>query len=612
MVNSPEIVETLQQRFPDAGMTPQSTSDAIPTLWLNAADVKPILRFLKDEIAQPFRTLYDLTAIDERERGHRGGQPASDFTVVYHLLSYERNADLRLKVALPEETPALESVTDLWPAANWYEREIWDMFGISVPGHPHMQRILMPSWWEGHPLRKEHVARATDMGPFRLDVRQQTQQEEMMQFVPAEWGMQCELEGFDCLILNIGPHHPGTHGVLRIIAQMAGQEIMNLVCEIGFHHRGAEKMGERQSWHTYIPYTDRVDYLSGVLNNFPYVLAVEKLAGIEVPERAKVIRIMLAELFRIISHLVFYGTFAQDLGMMSPVFYMFTDRERALAAVEAITGVRMHPSWFRIGGVAQDLPSGWDTLMRDLLGYLRRRLADYDKMVLHNRIFRARTVGIGQLTLDDAIAWGATGPMLRASGLAWDFRKQRPYGGYEQFDFDIPTGTRGDCYDRVAVHVEEMQQSLRIIEQCITHMPDGPYKSSHPLTTPPLKSHTMHDIETLIDHFLGVSWGPVIPPGEASIGIESSKGNNSYYLISDGNTMSIPDAHSHPIFSAYTTIADAQPRPDDPRPDRHPGQYRFCAGGCRPLNELFTGMKGMKEILGFAAGEKSCSSPASL
>jgi NADH-quinone oxidoreductase subunit C/D len=313
-------------------------------------------------------------------------------------------------------------------------------------------------------------------------------------------------------------------------------------------------MGERQSWHTYIPYTDRVDYLGGVLNNLAYVLAVETLAGIEVPDRAKVIRVMLSELFRIYSHLVFYGTFAQDLGALSPVFYMFTDRERLLEIVEAITGARMHPGWFRIGGVAQDLPEGWDRLVRDFLKYMPRRLREYDILVMKNRVFQARTKGIGVYTLEEAIDWGVTGPNLRACGLEWDFRKKTPYSGYDQFEFEIPTGGRGDSYDRAAVRVEEMRQSLRIIQQCVDNMPPGPYKSTHPLTTPPLKDRTMVHIETLIDHFLNVSWGPVIPPGEAFCGIEATKGNNGYYLVSDGNTMSYRTRIRAPSFPHIQTV----------------------------------------------------------
>jgi NADH-quinone oxidoreductase subunit C/D len=348
--------------------------------------------------------------------------------------------------------------------------------------------------------------------------------------------MEMQSEDTDFMFLNIGPQHPGTHGVLRIVLQLDGEDIVDAVPDIGFHHRGAEKMAERQSWHTYIPYTDRVDYLGGVMNNLAYLLTVEKLAGIEVPDRAKVIRVMMCEFFRIASHLVWYGTFAQDVGQLSPVFYMFTDRERVFDVVEAVCGGRMHPNWFRIGGVAQDLPNGWEGLVQSFLSYFPKRLKEYDQMVMRNSLFKARTVGIGIYTVEEAIEWGVTGSGLRACGFDWDFRKKQPYSGYENFDFEIPIGNNGDCYDRALVRVEEMRQSLRIIEQCMKNMPSGDYKSSHPLTTPPNKKHTMEDIETLITHFLGVSWGPVIPAGEAMSCIEATKGANSYYAISDGNT----------------------------------------------------------------------------
>jgi len=198
----------------------------------------------------------------------------------------------------------------------------------------------------------------------------------------------------------------------------------------------------------------------------------------------------------------------------------------------------MHPNWFRIGGVSLDLPQGWDGMFRDFLKYMPPRLVEYDREVMQNRIFKARTKGVGVITTDEAVDWGVTGPNLRACGLEWDFRKKQPYSGYDQFDFDIPIAQHGDCYDRAAVRVEEIRQSLRIIEQCVNRMPDGPHISAHPLAVPPLKERTMHDIETLITHFLGVSWGPVIPPGETLGIIEASKGSNGYYLVSDGNTVS--------------------------------------------------------------------------
>ena len=565
MNNEPNIIQELRDRFTDAHFIHQTTRDDIPTLWVSGEKVRDVLRFLKADIRNPYRMLYDLTAIDERVRKNRENQPGCDVSVVYHLLSHERNEDVRIKVALEGDRPSLKSITDIWPSANWYEREIWDMFGITFDGHPHLSRILMPPFWQGHPLRKDHPARATEMEPFQLPDEKEEEEQKALQFRPEEWGMKTHKEDTDFLFLNLGPQHPGTHGLLRVILELDGEEIVDSVLDIGYHHRGAEKMGERQSWHSFIPYTDRIDYLGGVMNNLAYVLSVEKLAGIEVPDRAKVIRVMMSELFRIASHLVWYGTFAQDLGALSPVFYMFTDRERIFDIVEAICGGRMHPNWFRIGGVAQDLPKGWDRLVQDYLHYLPPRLAEYDKIVLRNSIFKARTQGIGAYTLDEAVEWGATGPGLRACGMEWDLRKKRPYSGYDQFEFDIPTAVHGDCFDRGIVRIEEMRQSLRIIEQCLRNMPDGPYKSDHPLATPPRKERTMHDIETLISHFLSVSWGPVILHGEASVGIEATKGINSYYLVSDGSTMpyrvrirtpSFPHLQMVPMISRGCMISD--------------------------------------------------------
>jgi NADH-quinone oxidoreductase subunit C/D len=543
----------------------QFTIDGTTTVWTDKENLIPLLKYLKNDITLPFKMLYDLTGIDERTRINRSDQPDSDFTVVYHLTSLGRNEDIRIKVPLKEKDLSIPSITGVWESANWYEREVFDMFGINFSGHPRLTRILMPETWHGHPLRKEHPARATELDPFVLTEQIREVEEANLTFNPEKYGLHTKSEDSDFMFLNIGPQHPGTHGLLRLIVQLNGEDIVNIIPDIGFHHRGAEKMGERQSWHTFIPYTDRIDYLGGTLNNLAYLLSVEKLAGIEVPDRAKVIRIMMSELFRIASHLVWLGTFAQDMGQMSPVFYAFNDRERIFDIVSAITGARMHPSWFRIGGVAHDLPEGWDKLIQAFVSYFPKRLREFDNVVIKNRIFKARNIGIGVYTSEEAIEWGITGSGLRATGYDWDYRKKRPYSDIERFEFDIPLGKNGDCYDRALVRMEEMRQSLRIVQQCINNMPAGDYKSSHPLAIPPRKDKTMTDIETLITHFVGVSWGPVIPAGEAMVPIEAAKGSNGYYLISDGSTSSyrsrirtpsFPHIQMLPFISKGYTIPD--------------------------------------------------------
>lgn len=532
----------------------QTCSDGIPTFWVRREQLLKTLRHLKSDPDCRYEMLFDLSAIDERARRQRPQQPASDFTVFYHLASFQRNCDVRIKVPLAEDDLKLPTATSVWPAANWYEREAFDMFGIDFSGHPNLFRILTPPQWQGHPLRKEHPARATEMDPFAMSESFLKEQQESLRFKPEEWGMDRSSDDTEFMFLNLGPNHPSVHGVFRIALQLDGEVLVDAVPDIGYHHRSAEKMGERQSWHTYIPYTDRIDYLGGVMNNLPYVMAVERMAGIVVPDRAKVIRIMLAELFRISSHLVFYGTYAQDVGQLSPVFYMFADRERLFSIIEAITGGRMHPAWFRIGGVAQDLPQGWDRMVRDFIDYLPKRLDDYQRLAMNNGILKRRSIGIGAYDTAEALEWGVTGPGLRATGLDWDLRKQRPYGGYDQFEFDVPTGKQGDIYDRAVVRIEEIRQSLRIIRQCLDNMPAGPIKAQHPQATPPPKERTMQDIETLIQHFLNVSWGPVVPAGECCMQVEATKGLNSYYLTSDGGGMSYRTRIRTPSFAHLQMI----------------------------------------------------------
>jgi NADH-quinone oxidoreductase subunit C/D len=513
----------------------QVTQDGIRTLWLEAARLIDFCVALKQDAVSGFLLLLDITAVDERARDHKPSALAHDFTVVYHFLRYQDGAELRIKTPLRADNLCAPSLCGLWPNANWYEREVWDMFGVRFDGHPDLRRILMPESWQGHPLQKDHFSRATERGPFVMSDAMVLAELAAMQNLPANAGLMKEDEE-GVMVLNLGPNHPSLHGVLRLVVKLRGEEIIDVLPEIGFHHRGAEKIAERQSWHGFIPYTDRIDYVAGVMNNLPYVLAVEKLAGITVPARAETIRVMLAEMFRIISHLVFFGTMVQDVGQLSPVFYAFTDRERALEIIETICGFRMHPAWFRIGGVAGDLPPGWEFLVRDFCKYLAKRLDEYEPMVMKNRIFKARTIGIGEYSAAEALDWGVTGPGLRATGIGFDMRKSRPYSGYEQFSFDVPVANRGDCYNRVRLRLDEMRESLKIIQQCIAKMPPGTVQASHPLAMPPPRTKILQDIDTLIPHFLNASWGAVIPAGEAAVTIEGAKGLNTYALISDGGT----------------------------------------------------------------------------
>jgi NADH dehydrogenase I D subunit len=502
--------------------------DPIPGYRIAAGRLPEALAYLKHEAEPRFEMLYDLSAIDESERG----EGYDGYTVFYHLLSLSGNADLRLTLHLDDDRSTVPSATPVWPAANWYEREVYDMFGLRFDGHPDLRRILLPEYWEGHPLRKSHPSRATEMEPYTLTPERY---QRMMETYQADESL-VPADSEDEIVLNIGPHHTGTHGILRLIARLKGEEIRFLSPDIGYHHRGAEKIAERHTFHNYIPYTDRIDYLSGVLGELPYVMAVEQLADIDVPPRAKIIRIMLCEMFRISNHLVWLGSVGPDLGAMGPAFYCFRDREHLFDAVELITGGRMHPEFFRIGGVALDLPDGWKEAVLSGLDRIERAMPEYETLTIKSGIFRSRTRGIGRITLEEAIEWGFTGPNLRACGIAWDLRKTRPYGGYDRFDFEVPTSTDGDCLARICLRVEEIRQSISIVRQAAEQMPEGPILSDQARYAFPRKEETLQHIETLIHHFVGESRGMSFPPGESFFCTEASKGMLGYQLVSNGSS----------------------------------------------------------------------------
>ena len=470
-----------------------------------------------------FRRLEFACGIDNRPRG-------AGFRTVYHLAALEPGKPVvRLAVDLPAEDPHVPTVTSVYPVANWYEREITDMFGITVDGHPDPRRLYMPSCWKGHPLRKDHPYRATEMAPFtREDAIEWERASDAYSRIRPEEGR---------MILNMGPHHPATHGVIRFVLELDGETIVDLDTEVGYHHRGPEKIAERQTYHRFLPYTDRIDYLGGVTNNLSYCLSVERLLGIDVPLRAQYIRVLMSELFRLSSHLVWTGTFAQDTGALTPVFFTFEHREQILDFVAKVTGGRMHPSWFRIGGCAADLPEGWREDMEHFIKVFPGQLDETEKLLTGNAIFTGRTRGTGALTTSDAIDLGFTGPNLRATGFQWDLRKATPYSSYDHFEFDVPTGTNGDNYDRYLVHIEEMRQSHRIIEQAVRNMPDGHYVSQDYRYVVPDRDRMLVDIDTLIHHFVNVSRGFVPPAGEAYVPTEQPKGETGYYVISDGTDL---------------------------------------------------------------------------
>jgi NADH-quinone oxidoreductase subunit B/C/D len=516
----------LTERFGSAVRILSPVSD-MASVEVEQQHVPELLDFLKNHAAPRFARLEDLTVIDESARRIQADR---DFTLVYHLLCFDTAKRIRIKVPLHGTEPHAKSITGLWPSANWYEREAFDLFGIRFDSHPNLRRLLLPHDWQGHPLRKEFPGRATEMPPFsRVDA-------ELHQPLDAAEVLTGSLKP-EHMVLNIGPHHYSTHGVLRIVVALDGERIEDLAMDIGNHHRGVEKIGERQSWHQFIPYTDRVDYLSGAANNLSYLHAVETLAGIEVPERAQYIRVMLAELFRLSNHLVWLGTFVQDMGMMTPIFYTMREREMIMDIVELITGGRLHPSWFRIGGVAMDLPEGWKGAVENFVNIFPDKIQEYEKIIVHNPIFRIRTRGVGAISLEQAMDWGISGPNLRACGLAWDLRKKMPYSAYESFDFEIPTATGGDCLARFQVRMEEMRQSTRIIEQAAARMPTGRYITSDYRYAVPGKKETLQDIETLIHHFINVTRGPKMPAGEAYAATEAPRGEQGYYVISDGGNM---------------------------------------------------------------------------
>ncbi len=341
----------------------------------------------------------------------------------------------------------------------------------------------------------------------------------------------------DTMTINMGPQHPSTHGVLRLILTIEGETVIKAVPDIGFLHTGIEKTAEAKTYHQALVLTDRMDYLAPLNNNLGYSLAVEKLLGIEdeINDKIKYVRVLLAELQRIASHLVWLGTHALDLGAMSVFLYCFREREMILDVFELVSGVRMMTSYICPGGLQADLPPGFDGKVREFTSIFPERLQEYHDLLTNNQLWVERTRGVAILSAQDAIAYGASGPVLRGSGVVWDIRKAFPYSSYEQFDFDIPVGANGDVYDRYLVRMLEMQQSLNIVNQALEGMPSGSYRVDNPKIVPPPRWQITGSMEALIHHFKLYTEGYRPPVGEVFLRTESPKGELGFYIVSDGS-----------------------------------------------------------------------------
>ena len=334
--------------------------------------------------------------------------------------------------------------------------------------------------------------------------------------------------------LNFGPQHPAAHGVLRLVLELDGEIVERADPHIGLLHRGTEKLIENKTYVQALPYFDRLDYVSPMCQEHAYALAIEKLLQIDVPKRGQYIRVLFSEITRILNHILNITTFALDVGAMTPFLWLFEDREILMEFYERVSGSRLHSAYFRPGGVHRDIPEGLSDDIENFCEKFSSHIDDTEKLIEKNRIFRQRSVGIGKISVDDAIEWGFSGPCIRASGLNWDLRKKQPYDCYNEMDFKVPTGSTGDCFERFLVRVEEMRQSVSIIRQCLKNIPDGPSISKDPRVVPPKREIMKESMESLINHFKLFTEGFHVPPGETYTSVEAPKGEFGVLLISDG------------------------------------------------------------------------------
>jgi NADH-quinone oxidoreductase subunit C/D len=503
------------------------------TLTLPKGDLLGVMRFLKD--TKMFSFLVDICGADYPHRKPR-------FQVIYHLLNITNGDRLRVKVLL-EEHEGVDSLLPVWRGADWFEREAYDLFGIKFLGHPNLKRLLTHHAFQGHPLRKDYEAN-----------RQQSLKESLPIHFNNEPGQSGDELNSQFVPLNIGPSHPAMHGTLRVMAELDGETIVRANCEIGYLHRCFEKMAETHSYQQVIPYTDRLNYCSAPMNNLGYCKAVERLLGVEIPKKAQAIRVILAELSRIIDHIVAVGTGGVDLGALSVFFHLFAFRERVYDIFEKLCGARLTVSLMRIGGISNEPPPGWYRLILDFCDDMEKQVDEVSRLLLDNKIFVKRTLGVLPVKGSEALEWGYTGPLLRASGVGLDVRKLTPYYGYDELDFSIPVGSSGDIYDRYVVRIEEMRQSIKIIRQVCAHIPEGDYTIRDKGIVLPEKKDVYGNIEGLMNHFMLIVKGLRPPVGEVYDATEAANGELGFYVVSDGSGVPYRVKVRPPCFAIYQSF----------------------------------------------------------
>ncbi len=501
------------------------TLDKINTFLIPKENLVEIVSFLKKE--KGFDVLMDLCGVDylgEKER----------FEVVYLFFSTKNLDRVRLKVKTNEKVP---SIVSIYRGADWFEREVYDMYGVIFEGHPNLRRILTGDYFKGHPLRKDYPAGLRWKVSLEDVYKPETKPEEK--------------EGLEEVLINIGPSHPSTHGTFRLITKLDGEKITWMDAEIGYLHRCFEKMAETHIYQQIIPYTDRLNYCSSFLNNLGYCKGVEEMLGIEIPDRAKIIRVILGELSRIMDHMVCLAANIVDIGALTNYWYLFQPREEIYGLLEACCGARLTVSYCRIGGLSKDVPENFKEMVENIIKMTYPLLDDVDKLVSKNPIFLKRTIDVGVISKEDALEYGWTGPCLRASGVPYDVRKAYPYYFYDEFEWDIPIGTKGDTYDRYQVRMEEIRQSLKIVKQALNKLEPGPVMVDDPRIALPPKSEVYNTMEGLIYNFEKVMFGLKVPKGEHYGFIEGANGELGYYIVSDGSTKPYRVRVRPPCFAIY-------------------------------------------------------------